>query len=144
MNALPSDLVPVLNHTKDGSGITTDSVVHQAALQAIERFRQFVKDYDELNKRETGIKRGNKMRWEQDIQDLRMLNDETMKLSAEIVTSFVMPNPGPALGRPANDGIKRVAWDMLEQARPGRPDATWGAMAHDLVRKLTGLMKFLT
>lgn len=83
------------------------------------------------------------MRWEQDVQDLRELNNEAVKISADRVAVLIMPKPGPATTCPAADNMERVAWEMLEEQNATKGEMTWGGVAQELMTGFMGLLKLI-
>lgn len=149
MDSLLPDLAAVLPYSKSIIGTksvdsSSESSLVQHALRVIETFQVATKQYDELNKRDTKIKRPETVDWKADAANLRKLNEEAMRTALDIVSSFIMPSPREVLAAPeSNEIMKGIAWDMLEEARPCKMEDTWGTMAHNIVKGFAGVLKLV-
>lgn len=100
-----------------------------------------------MNKADTGIVAPKWMRWQQDVTELRALNEKTMEVSCQIARDLVMPGPWPGISLPRSTrddedaDVAKLAAELVDAALPGNVDDTWGATAYRLARAYGAILK---
>ncbi|KAJ4184570.1 hypothetical protein FALCPG4_003199 [Fusarium falciforme] len=114
-------------------------------LNTLNELQNTVEGYEKLVKKETGIKAPTWMHWEQDAKDLNNLGQQGLNMASKIVNHVIMPDLHALPAEPAENAsdIEKLAWELIEDAIPKRPEETWGKTAQEQLKAFTGVLKLL-
>ncbi|RSL48931.1 hypothetical protein CEP54_012664 [Fusarium duplospermum] len=114
-------------------------------LNTLNELQNTIEGYEKLVKKDTGIKAPTWMRWEQDVKDLNHLGQQGLNMASKIVNHVIMPDLHALPTEPAENAsdIEKVAWELIEDAIPKRPEETWGKTAQEQLKAFTGVLKLL-
>lgn len=113
--------------------------------KALDDLQGIIDTYEKMNAQANGIQKPTWMRWEQDGKELSELNEHAMSFAAQTVNYTIMPGRhGPSTGPLASAGdIEKVAWELIEPARPKKLEEAWGTVAQEQVKSFTGVLTLL-
>ncbi|UNI20204.1 hypothetical protein JDV02_006315 [Purpureocillium takamizusanense] len=112
------------------------------ARKCLQTCAEIARQYQEFNRRPTGIKKPNLESWNQDVKDLRALNHRAMTMSIQALNGIVMARAQRDAGR-TRDEIDAIASELLEGAIPKDIEDTWGTMARKVVKLLGSAAELL-
>ncbi|UPK98334.1 hypothetical protein LCI18_009269 [Fusarium solani-melongenae] len=112
-------------------------------LNTLNELESTVEGYEKLVKKETGIKAPTWMHWEQDAKDLNNLGQQGLKMASKIVNHVIMPDLHALPAKPAENAsdIEKLAWELIADAIPKRPEETWGKTAQEQLRAFIGVLE---
>ncbi|KAJ4169375.1 hypothetical protein NW754_016407 [Fusarium falciforme] len=144
---LSSELGPVLPWMNLSSAPQKGSPqsLPELMLNTLNELQNTVEGYEKLVKKETGIKAPTWMHWEQDAKDLNNLGQQGLNMASKIVNHVIMPDLHALPAEPAENAsdIEKLAWELIEDAIPKRPEETWGKTAREQLKAFTGVLKLL-
>ncbi|KAI8719230.1 hypothetical protein NCS52_00703500 [Fusarium sp. LHS14.1] len=114
-------------------------------LNTLNELQNTVEGYEKLVKKDTGIKAPTWMHWEQDVKDLNNLGQQGVNMASKIVNHVIMPDLHALPAKPAENAsdIEKLAWELIEDAIPKRPEETWGKTAQEQLKAFAGVLKLL-
>ncbi|RSL99370.1 hypothetical protein CEP52_009781 [Fusarium oligoseptatum] len=120
---LSSELGPVLPWMKLSSAPQKGDAqgLPKLMLNTLNELQNTIEGYEKLVKKDAGIKAPTWMRWEQDAKDLNNLGQQGLNMA----------------------DIEKMAWELVEDAIPKRPEETWGKAAQEQLKAFTGVLKLL-
>ncbi|RSL71665.1 hypothetical protein CEP53_001401 [Fusarium sp. AF-6] len=144
---LSSELGPVLPWMKLSSAPKKVDAqgLPKLMLNTLNELQNTIEGYEKLVKKDTGIKAPTWMHWEQDAKDLNNLGQQGLNMASKIVNHVIMPDLHALPTEPAENAsdIEKLAWELIEDAIPKRPEEIWGKTAQEQLKAFTGVLKLL-
>ena len=148
MDCLTSEFAPCLPYAASNIpiGVETRNDLYKKSQDCFVHFQAIAQEYEAVNKCPTDIRRPPWGLWEQDIKDLRALNENALGLAFDALSSIVMPNArGKVAEGPCkkDDEIGAMALELIAEAKPNKTDDVWGTVAQGLLRALSAVVMML-
>ena len=137
-------MAPGYTGIPNSAGKSSHNTNFEKAFQILGQLKESTKLYEALAcSRDNTIAKPDWMHWEQDQRDLKGLNQYAMTTAARTINDLIIPNPkSPVPVLPKGAGVvEKVAWELFDNVRPNRMEATWGRIAQEQVRAFTGILR---